>query len=157
MEWRFWSIFHAAFPLQSAGGEWKGTCRDGRRYVSQLTLLHHLIMRNNFGQCPALISLCGNSSLVPNCGARHAQRENTSEKKGNNWNCPLPYTCLYIVYVFEGVYLISFRHFILFYTVIPTKVTWTTPPLATCVEVVIYRWWWCHHEWLQQKAYLTVR
>uniref|UniRef100_A0A3B5K6H3 Tropomodulin 2 n=1 Tax=Takifugu rubripes TaxID=31033 RepID=A0A3B5K6H3_TAKRU len=109
--------------VQSAGGEWKGTCRDGRRYVSQLTLLHHLIMRNNFGQCPALISLCGNSSLVPNCGARRAQGENTSEKKGNNWNCPLPYTCLYIVYVFEGVYLISFRHFILFYTVIPTKVT----------------------------------
>lgn len=135
------AIFHAAFPLQSAGGEWKGTCRDARCYVSQLTLLHHLTMWSNFSQCPALISLCGNSSLVPNRGARRAQANATKEKKGNNWNRPLPYTCSYIVYVvvFEGVYLISFRHFscsyfepfyklsnlftCLFFTVIPTTVT----------------------------------
>ena len=135
------SIFHAAFPLQSAGGEWKGTCRHRHRYASQLTLLHHLTVWNKFSQCPALISLCGNFSLVPNRGARRAQAKATSGKKGNNWNCPLPYTCSYIVYVvvLEGVYLNSFRHFscsyfepfyklsdlftCLFFTVISTTVT----------------------------------
>lgn len=111
VEWSLLPVVHAASPLQSAEGEWKGTCRDGRHYVSQLTLLHHLIMWNNFSQCPALISVCGNSSFVPNCGARRAQAEDLSEKKGNNWICPLPYTCLYIVYVFEGVCLIILRHF----------------------------------------------
>lgn len=138
---RILSIFHAAFPLQSAGGEWKGTCRDGRRHLSQLTLLHHLTVWNNSSQCPALISLCGNSRLVPNRGARRAQAKATSEKKGTNWNRPLPYTCSYVVYVvvFEGVYLISFRHFscsyfepfykssdlftCLFFTVTPTTET----------------------------------
>lgn len=137
------SVFHAAFPLQSAGGEWKETCRDGRRCLSQLTLLHHLTVWNNFSQCPALISLCGNSSLVPNRGARRAQAKAPSEKKGNNWNRPLPYTrsCIVYVVVFEGVTLISFRHFscshfepfyklfdlftcrFFFFTVIPTAVT----------------------------------
>lgn len=108
------SLFHAAFPLQSAGGEWKGTCRDAARRVSRPILFFHLIMWNNFSQCPALISLRGNFSFVPNGGARRTQPEHTSEKKGNNWNCPLPYTCSYFVYfyfVIEGLNLISFRHF----------------------------------------------
>uniref|UniRef100_A0A671XXZ7 Tropomodulin 2 n=1 Tax=Sparus aurata TaxID=8175 RepID=A0A671XXZ7_SPAAU len=81
---------------QSARGEWKATCRDGARQVSQPILLFHLNVWNNFSQCPGLISLCGNFSLVPNYGARRAQPEHTSEKKGNNWNSPLPYTCPYV-------------------------------------------------------------
>lgn len=90
------ALFHSAFLLQSARGEWKGTCRDGAHPVSQPILLFHLTMWNNFSQCPGLISLCGNFSLVPNCGARRTQPEQTSEKKGNNWNCRLPYTCSYL-------------------------------------------------------------
>ncbi|XP_067441078.1 tropomodulin-2 isoform X2 [Thunnus thynnus] len=85
-----------AAVAQSAGREWKGTCRGGVQPVSQPILSFHLTMWNNFSHCPGLISLCGNLSLVPNCGARRAQPEHTSEKKGNNWNCPLPYTCLYL-------------------------------------------------------------
>lgn len=85
-------VFHVAFPLQSAGGEWNGTCRNGAQHI---ILLFHLILWNNHSQCPALISLCGNFSLVPNCGARHTHTEHTSEKKGNNWNCPLPYMSIF--------------------------------------------------------------
>lgn len=89
-------FFYFACLLQSAGGEWKGICRGGLQPVSQPILSFHLTMWNNFSHCPGLISLCGNLSLVPNCGARRAQPEHTSEKKGNNWNCPLPYTCPYL-------------------------------------------------------------
>ncbi|XP_056268068.1 tropomodulin-2 isoform X2 [Pseudoliparis swirei] len=96
---------------QSARGEWRGTCRDGARPASQPILCFHLTMWNNFSQCPGLISLCGNLSLVPNCGARRPQPEHTSEKKGNNWNCPPPFTCSYLFLlciVIEGVNRISF-------------------------------------------------
>uniref|UniRef100_A0A3P9BHN9 Tropomodulin 2 n=1 Tax=Maylandia zebra TaxID=106582 RepID=A0A3P9BHN9_9CICH len=75
---------------QFAGGEWKGMCRDATTPVSQPILffisLCGIISANAL---VFLISLCGNFSLVPNCGARHAKPEHTSEKKGNNWNCPL--------------------------------------------------------------------
>uniref|UniRef100_A0A668VAE0 Tropomodulin 2 n=1 Tax=Oreochromis aureus TaxID=47969 RepID=A0A668VAE0_OREAU len=82
---------------QFAGGEWKGMCRDGVTPVSQPILFFisfcGIISANAL---VFLISLCGNFSLVPNCGARQAKPEHTSEKKGNNWNCPLPYTCSYL-------------------------------------------------------------
>ncbi|XP_077941040.1 tropomodulin-2 isoform X1 [Gasterosteus aculeatus] len=76
-----------------ARGEWKRTSRDGAHAASQPILSFHLTTWNNFSRCPGLISLCGNLSLVPNCGARRAQPEHTSEKKGNNWNCPPPFIC----------------------------------------------------------------
>ncbi|KAM6949739.1 tropomodulin-2 isoform 1-T1 [Lycodopsis pacificus] len=82
--------------VESAKGEWKRTCRDGAPPASHPILLFHLTMWNTLQRCPGLISLCGNLSLVPNCGARHAQPEHTSEKKGNNWNCPPPFTCSYL-------------------------------------------------------------
>lgn len=75
-------------------------------------------MWNNFSRCPALISLCGNSSLVPNCGARRTQPEHTAEQKGNNWSLPCPahrfiLTLIIIITMCftEGDCMISFRHF----------------------------------------------
>lgn len=112
------SLFHSAFALQSAGGEWNGTCKEGALPVSPPILLSHLIMWNNFSRCPALISLCGNSSLVPNCGARRTQPEHTAEQKGNNWSLPCPahrfiLTFIIIIMCFtEGDCMISFRHFV---------------------------------------------
>lgn len=84
------------FLFQSAGSEWKATCRNGGQPVSQPILCFHLIVWNNF---PAHISLCGNLGLVPNCGTRRAQPEHTSEKKEINWNC-LPYAFTYICFFY---------------------------------------------------------
>lgn len=44
-------------------------------------------------------------------------------------------THVYILFMFLKVYIwFSFRHFILFYTVIPSKVTWTTPCLLPVLK-----------------------
>lgn len=84
-------------------------CRDATTPVSQPILffisLCGIISANAL---VFLISLCGNFSLVPNCGARHAKPEHTSEKKGNNWNCPLRthvHTYVYYYVVIEAVNL----------------------------------------------------
>lgn len=110
------SLLGSAFAPQSAGGEWSGTCKEDAQPVSPPTLLSHLIMWNNFSRCPALISLCGNSSLVPNCGARRTQAEHTAERKGNNWSLPclahrFLLTFIIIMSFTEGDCMISFRHF----------------------------------------------
>lgn len=73
-------------------------------------------MWNNFSRCPALISLCGNSSLVPNCGSRRTQPEHTAEQKGNNWSLPCPAHRFILTFIImmcftEGDCMISFRHF----------------------------------------------
>lgn len=110
------SLSDCAFALQSAGGEWSETCKEEAQPVLPPFLLSHLIMWNNFSRCPALISLCGNSSLVPNCGARRTQPEHTAERKGNNWSLPclthrFLLTFIVIMSFTEGDCVISFRHF----------------------------------------------
>lgn len=100
-------------------------------------------MWNNFSRCPALISLCGNSSLVPNCGARRTQPEHTAEQKGNNWSLPCPahrFILLFIIMCFiEGEYLISFRHFmsaapfLSLYIICPFFVLAFFPPFYTVI------------------------
>lgn len=103
------SLPDCLFAPQSAGGEWSGTHREEPQPVSP-PLLFHLIMWNNF------ISLCGNSSLVPNCGARRTRPEQTAERKGNNWSSPclahrFLLAFIIIVSFTEGDCTFSFRHF----------------------------------------------
>lgn len=104
-------------------------------------------MWNNFSRCPALISLCGNSSLVPNCGARRTQPEHTAEQKGNNWSLPCPahrFILLFIIMCFiEGEYLISFRNFM---SAAPFfEPLHNLPILCTCFFSLLY----CNHLWTQ--------
>lgn len=116
-EEHLFSLYDSASALQSAGGEWSGTHKEEAPPASPPILLSHLIMWNNFSRCPALISLCGNSSLVPNCGARRTQAEHTAERKGNNWSLPclahrFLLTFIIIIMSFtEGDCMVSFRHF----------------------------------------------
>lgn len=109
-------------------------------------------MWNNFSRCPALISLCGNSSLVPNCGARRTQPVHTAEQKGNNWSLPCPahrFILMFIIMCFiEGEYLISFRHFM---SAAPFfEPLHNLPILCTCFFFSFYTVIICEHGFYQE-------